>query len=212
MKLRELFNKNFEFTFKAVTYNNMRVAIQAFEQFKKRNEEFFSFDKKDVIFGHLRTYAIERQFYNSAFSPQANYTVTMKQVNNYKYKTLFIETKDFVVNLGRTNSKFELLPASLYKKDAAKANTGLNSQLTFDFSSNVPKIIECKKYAQIIYGYSYGEITHLNIVLPSSDYSGIEVSIDVLEGIKLYKNYIPKELIEESIVTLKKSLLNKIKK
>lgn len=58
----------------------------------------------------------------------------MKQVNNYKYKALCIETNDFIVNVGRTNGKFKLLPVSAYKKELAKANNGLSMQLSFDFS------------------------------------------------------------------------------
>ena len=59
--IKKLFDDNFDFAFKAATYNNMRVAIQTFEQFKKKNEDFFSFDKRETLFGHLRTYAIEKQ-------------------------------------------------------------------------------------------------------------------------------------------------------
>ena len=31
-KIKKLFDDNFDFAFKAATYNNMRVAIQTFEQ------------------------------------------------------------------------------------------------------------------------------------------------------------------------------------
>ena len=59
-RIIELFEENFGFAFKATTYNNMIVAIRTFEQFKKKNEDFFSFEKRETVFGHLRTYAIER--------------------------------------------------------------------------------------------------------------------------------------------------------
>ena len=36
MDIKELFENNFDFAFKAATYNNMRVAIQTFEQFKEK--------------------------------------------------------------------------------------------------------------------------------------------------------------------------------
>lgn len=39
-KIKKLFDDNFDFAFKAATYNNMRVAIQTFEQFKKRMRIF----------------------------------------------------------------------------------------------------------------------------------------------------------------------------
>lgn len=212
MDIKRLFDDNFDFAFKAATYNNMKVAIKTFEQFKKKNEDFFSFDKRETLFGHLRTYAIEKQFNDSAFNPKANYTVSMKQVNNYKYKALCIETNDFIVNLGRTNSEYKLLPASSYKKEYAKANAGLGMQLSFDFVNDVPEVAENKKYAEITYGYRYGELTHLNIVLPSGDYKSIEYSANLLENIKIYENYIPEDLVEESIVSLKKSLSKEIEK
>lgn len=210
--INELFNQNFDFTFKAVTYHNMKVAIEAFEQFKKKNEDFFSFDKRETLYGHLRTYSIEKQFNDSAFNPKANYAVAIKQVNNYKHKALCIETGDFIVNLGRTGSENKLLPASSYKKEFARANIGLSTQLAFDFTNEVPDVVASKKYAEIIYGYRYGEISHLKIVLPSGDYKSIEYSVDLLENIQVYDNYVPKDLVEESIVSLKKSLIKEVEK
>lgn len=212
MEIKKLFDDNFDFAFKATTYNNMKVAIQSFEQFKKNNEDFFSFDKRETLFGYLLTYAIEKQFNDSAFNPKANYAVSMKQVNNYKYKALCIETNDFIVNVGRTNGKFKLLPVSAYKKELAKANNGLSMQLSFDFFSDVQNVVEAKKYAEITYGYRYGEMTHLNIVLPSGDYKTIEYSTNLLENISIYENYIPQDLVEESIVSLKKSISKEIEK
>ena len=211
MDIKVLFDDNFNFAFKAATYNNMRVAIQTFEQFKKKNEDFFSFDKRETLFGHLRTYAVEKQFNDSAFNPKANYSVSMKQVNNYKHKALCIETNDFIVNVGRTNSEisYYLLPPI---REYAKANAGLSTQLSFDFLNDTIEVVESKKYAEITYGYRYGDITHLYIVLPSSDYKGIEYSTNLLEDIKIYENYVPKDLVEESIVSLKKSLSKEIEK
>lgn len=211
--IKKLFDDNFNFSFKMATYNNMRVAIQTFEQFKKNNQDFFSFDKRETLFGYLRTYAIEKQFHDSAFNPKANYSISMKKVNNYKYKMLCVETEDFIVNVGRTNNKHKLLPVSSYKRNYAKANVGLSSQLVFSFLNNVPDIVESKKYAQITYGYhDRGEMTHLYIVLPSSDYKGIEYSTNLLEDINIYENYIPEDLVEESIVSLKKELSKEIER
>ncbi len=212
MDIKKLFEYNFDFSFRAATYNNMRVAMQTFEQFKKKNEVFFSFDKRETLFGHLRTYAIEKQFNDSAFNPKANYSVSMKQVNNYKHKALCIETNDFILNIGRTNSEYKLLAASSYKKEFAKANAGLSMQLSLDFKNDVLEVAESKKYAEITYGYRYGKVTHLNIVLPSSDYKEIEHSANLLENIKIYENYVPEDLVEESIVSLKKSLSKEIEK
>ena len=211
-RIIELFEENFGFAFKATTYNNMIVAIRTFEQFKKKNEDFFSFEKRETVFGHLRTYAIERQFNDSAFNPRANYSVSMKQVNSYKHKALCIETKDFIVNLGRTNGAFKLLSKSSYKKEFAKSNAGLSMQLSFDLSGEYPVVIESKKYAQITYGYKFGDMTHLSIVLPSDNYSGSEYTVNLLADVNVYKNYVPEELVEESIVALKKNLSDEIEK
>ena len=195
-EIKKLFDENFDFAFKAATYNNMRVAVQTFEQFKQKNQDFFSFDKRETLFGYLRTYAIEKQFNDSAFNPKANYS----------------ETNDFIVNVGRTDNEHKLLPASSYKREYAKANAGLSTQLSFEFFNDEPKIVESKKYAEITYGYSYGDMTHLCIVLPSGDYKTIEHSINLLDDIKIYENYVPEDLVEESIVSLKKSLSREIEK
>lgn len=40
MEIKKLFDDNFDFAFKATTYNNMKVAIQSFEQFKKIMKTF----------------------------------------------------------------------------------------------------------------------------------------------------------------------------
>ena len=212
MDILKLFNDNFDFPFKAATYTNLRVAIQAYEQFLRQNSSFFSFEKREPLYGYLRSYAIEKQFNDSAFNPTANYSVSMKQVNNYKYKALCIETSDFIVNLGRTTNEHRLLPVSSYKKEFAKSNADLDTQLMLTFINDMPQITESKKYAEITYGYHYGEITHLNIILPSYDYRQIEYSTSLLTDIKMYENYVPEDVVEESIVTLKKSLTKEAQK
>lgn len=136
----------------------------------------------------------------------------MKQVNSYKHKVLCIETKDFIVNLGRTNGAFKLLLKSSFKKGFAKSNTGLSMQLSFDLLGEYPVVIESKKYAQITYGYKFGDMTHLSIVLPSDNYSGSEYTVNLLADVNVYKNYVAEELVEESIVALKKNLSDEIEK
>ncbi len=209
MEFARLFEDNFDFAFNAATYNNMKVAIRAYEQFVKENEDFFSFDKGKSLFGRLRAYAVERQFYQSAFKPRAGYSVIVKPVNNYGYNALCIETEDFIVNIGHTDSAERLLTASAYKKEFAKANAGLGMQLSFDFTDAGAGIVEGKKYAEITYGYHSGEITHLNIVVPSGDYKGIEYSINLLENIQIYERYVPEQLVEEEVVSLKAALTKK---
>lgn len=211
--IKELFDNNFDFAFKAVTYNNMIVALKAYEQFKKQNENFFTLDKRETLFGYLRSYSIERQFNDSAFNPKANYSVSMKEVNNYKYKALCIDTNDFIVNIGTTKKPTILLSASSYKKEFAKSNSGYDTQYSFEFIENDGIIIkDRKKYAQISYRYMHGDLKHLNIIMPNSEYNKIECSLNLLADINVYNNYVPEELIEESIVKLKKSIHNEAEK
>ena len=51
MDIKVLFDDNFNFAFKAATYNNMRVTIQTFEQFKKRMRIFFLLIKERPYLG-----------------------------------------------------------------------------------------------------------------------------------------------------------------
>ncbi len=205
--IKELFNNNFNYAFKAAVYYNIQTSIKAFNQFIIENGNFFTYDKRKSLYGHLRTYAIEKQFNDSAFNPNASYSVSLKEVSRNKHMALCIEIKDFFLNLGHTNTPVKLLQKSWYKKEFAKSNFGISDQFKLDFENEIPKITTHKKYAQITYGYKHGNITHLKIVLPSYDYKSIEGSIDLLEDVKVYKNYIPKETEEEVIVSLKKGLI-----
>lgn len=85
-------------------------------------------------------------------------------------------------------------------------------QLSFDLSGEYPVVVESKKYTQITYGYKFGDMTHLSIVLPSDNYSGSEYTVNLLADVNVYKNYVPEELVEESIVALKKNLSDEIEK
>lgn len=49
--IKKLFDDNFDFAFKAATYNNMRVAIQTFEQLKKRMRIFSLLIKEKPYLG-----------------------------------------------------------------------------------------------------------------------------------------------------------------
>ncbi len=211
-ELNTLLENNFGFHFKAVTYNNIIVAIRAYERFIKENEDFFSYDKRTTIFGHLLTYAVEKQFNDSAFDSKVDYSVFTKQVNKFKHKVLFIETDDFVINIGRTDDKQKLLPPSQYKKEYAKANSGMNMQMTLIPQGRDLKITEVKKYAEITYCYQYGELRHLCVIIPDGEYKGVEHCIDLLSDVSVLEGYVPEQIIEESIVSLKSSLLRGINK
>ncbi len=212
-RTKDLFDSNFNFTFKASTLHNIHIALLALENFLQKNEKFFSMNKGTCLLGHLRSYAVERQFLCSTFNPQSNYSVIMKPVNNYGYQALSIETKDFIVSIGHTKTPYKLLSVSKYKKQYALSNADLDQQIRFDFPNDVAEIMHPKKYAQITYGYDDKSktLTHLNILLPSSDYKNIEHSIDLLGSFKIYENYVPEKVVEESIITLKTELAAEVK-
>ena len=212
LEIENLCNNNFDFNFCATMYNNMTVALRAYELFKHDNREYFSYNKTETLFGHLRTYVIEKQIYNSAFHPNASYTVMNKEVNKYKYKALCIETNQFILNIGRTDKSMRLLPGSKYRKNFAQANNGFETQLVMQLTDDSIQICEDKKYAELIYGYGKEGLRHLEILIPSHDYSCILHSMNLLGNAKLYSNYVPTELVEESIVQLKKTLEEKVSK
>lgn len=89
--------------------------------------------------------------------------------------------------MGRTNGTFKLLPPFSYKKEFAKSNTALSRQLSFDLSGHYPVVVESRKYAQIRYGYKYGDMTHLNIVLPNENFLCSEYTVNPLVNINVYK-------------------------
>ena len=208
----ELIRKNFNPAFKAAVFNNINIALEAFERFKKENEKFFSFDKKDPMLGYLRTYAIEKQFNDSAFNPNAVYTVSLKCVNKFNHKVMLIETNDFIYSLGRTNSENKLLPSSNYKKELSKLNYDIERQLVLENVETNSIFDTGKNYAEIIYGYKHNELTHLNIIIPNKDYKFIEYSENILNYFKVYNNYVPEELKEDAIVNLKKGILKTFEK
>lgn len=203
----EIINKNFGLDFKAVAYNNMKVAFKAFNQFIKQNSDFFIMEKKTTVFGHLLTYAVEQQFCESVFTTQAKYSVSLKEVNAYKYKTLCIETEDFILNIGRTKKPTMLLPDSEYKKEFAKANKDYNLQMRLDISEEKElDVINPKKYAVLSYGNRMGDLTHFRLNIPNSEYSEIIYTDDLKCNVSEYENYVPEELVEESVVRLKKTI------
>lgn len=207
--IKELFHDNFDYSFKAAVYYNIKTSLKAFNQFIIENGKFFTYEKKKFLYGYLRTYALEKQFNDSAFNPNASYSVCLKQVSRNRHMALCIEVKIFLLNLGHTETPMKLLQKSHYKKEFSKSNSGISNQYELDFKNGTPELTTGKKYAQITYGYKHGNITHLNIILPSYDYKSIEDSIDLLEDVKVYNNYVPKETEEEVIVSLKEGLIKK---
>lgn len=117
---------------------------------------------------------------------------------------------NFVLTMGRTQKPNTLLPIAQYKKELAKANEGLDGQLQF-FSNDEDSLTygQPYKYAQIIYGVNkdYDVLTHLSIIVPNTDYTGIVApGINLLQNSEKYYSYMPEAQKEEQIIHLKKSL------
>jgi hypothetical protein len=209
--LEELFNKNFGFDFKAQAFNSMSISLRAFEEFKQLQRDFFSYDKRETLFGYLRTYAIEKQFYLSAFHPKSVYSASLEIVNKFKYKALHLKTSDFILNIGRTRSPKVLPAPSQYKKKLAASNGSINVQLTIDSILGLNDSSSERKYGLITYGYAHGVLQHLNLVIPTVDFSKIQYSENLLIDHQNYEYYIPQEEKEEQVATLKDELIKESK-
>lgn len=207
---KNVLDSNFNFAFKATTYKNMQIAIQAFEELININKNFFSFEQIN-LFGRILSYAIEKQFNDSSFSPKSNYSVVRKDVNEYKQKATFIETNDFTMNIGKTMKRTQLLSNARYKQELAKRNKDYDNQYELFFSGN--DNVEAKlpkSYGIIAYGYRNKLLTHLELIIPDSTYSHILYQENLLDNYVQYDGFIPKEVEEEGIVKLRKSILKEL--
>lgn len=209
---KELIDNNFNFAFKATTFKNVQIAVRAYEDFLNINEKFFKFEQRSLL-SRILTYTVEKQFNDSSFTPKSNYSVERKRVNEYKQLATFIETGDFMMNVGKTIRRTQLLCAAKYKRDLARANKDFDTQYELDFRTNDK--LECtlpKKYGTITYGYFDKRITHLDLVIPDSTYTQILYQENLLKNYAQYDNYIPKEVEEEDIVRIRESILSKLEK
>lgn len=203
--VKKIYNDNFNFNFKAAVYNNIKIATNAYALFLKENEDFFSFDKKSTLLGHLLTYVVEKQFSDSSFSAKAPYSVSLEVVNRCKHKALFLESNNFKLTIGRTLKSNKLPCSSKYKLQLAKENYSFEDQIQLQTNNQLSVFTE-KKYAIITYNYYMNNLTHLNIVIPTEDYKDIYYKESLLNNVETYNNYIPKEIEEETVARLKNSL------
>lgn len=212
-KLSEDLKNAFNFPIRATIYNNMEIAMKAYNMMLIDNDALFKFEKSTTAKGHLRTLFIEKQFSDSSFNPKASYAVRLKEVNKYHHKALFIETDDFLINIART-MKYPMLPsASAYKMEHAKNNRELNAQyeLRLDDMDKIDNnIVLPKKYAFLTYGVQNEQLSHLGIVVPSHDYSGFVGCFNISKEETLLRSYVPEELKEEAVVSLKRNVLKKL--
>lgn len=209
MSIKELALENFSFKFKEEVYQDIVIALKVFNEFIEEKREIFILDKRETLFGYLRTYIIEKQLF---FTFGSSYNARLKEVNKYKYRSLIMETNNFILTIGKTESPNELLPASKYRKEFAKQNGNLDRQLCLPIPELEKNSTVDKYYAQITYGYKNNTLSHLNIIIPSSNYKSISYSINIMYNIQMYNIDKPKEVIEEQIVRLKKSITEEASK
>lgn len=187
---------------------NLHISIEAYQRICSENKEFFGLQNSKTVLGYLRTYAVQRQFYIGGFHPDAFYSARLRKTNNFKYETLFLETENFILNIGRTEKRGKLLSVANYKRELARANVNDDPQIQLEFSDTDASCLKSvKNYAILAYGYNENVgITHFDVLVPSGTYTGIIAPIKSL--------YIPKKEIvfdfeqdiEPDIISLKENL------
>jgi hypothetical protein len=214
---QEIIENNFNFAFKATTYKNVNIALKAYEEFMNINNRFFEIEQSD-LFGRILSYAIDKQFNDSSFTPKSNYSVVRKDVNGYKHKALFIETDDFTLNIGKTMKITQLLPKAKYKFELAKRNAEYNNQYELDMIKNhenelgIEDISLPRHYGVITYGYLNKRLTHLQLIIPDSTYKAAIHTDNLLINSAQYDSYVPKAVEEEDIVKLRQSIRTALEK
>lgn len=207
--VNDLLNSEFDFAFRATIYNNMKIALTSYNELVSEKRSLFSFEKSKTAKGHLKTLFIEKQFNDCAFKPTSHYSVRLKEVNKYHHKALFMETEHFELNIARTQKACMLPNKSMYRLEYAKNNKPLDIQyeLNLDNKRTVDYVVLPRKYAILTYGINHDELSHLEMVVPQYDYSGFIGYVDLKKDHLLLERYIPDEIVEESIVSLKNNLV-----
>lgn len=207
---KTLFETNFSFPVKATIANNMRIAIQAFDSFWKDNADFLCY--ADELYGRLLGYAVKRQFQMSASDTAPYFIVSGQEVNAYKTDAVFLSTSDYITSIGRTDKPQKLPCKARYKQQLALGNKEdeLQLELTLTPGSNTLQPALPKKYALLTYCYKYGDLKHLNIIVPDWHFKNIIHSDSLLHQIDEFYNYVPEDIVEENVASLKKDLVKKI--
>lgn len=209
---KTLFNKNFDFPFKAAVANNMRIATRAFDSFMADNSDFLS--DADELYGRLLAHAVKHQFFKAASSTAPYFLVSGQEVNAYKTNAVFLNTPDYITNICRTDKPQKLPCRAKYKQQLALGNREDEIQLEFATlpGSNELQAAFPKKYALLTYCYKNSEFRHLNIVVPDWRFQSILHSDNLFGQITEFYNYVPEEIVEENVASLKKDLVQVVNK
>lgn len=204
-----LFDNNFTFGFKAMVTNNFLIATKVFEEFWKSNLVFLR--DADDLYGRVLYYAVNQQFKNAATKSAASYFVKDLQVTKYKNKAVLLNTDDYTTSICRTEKPNKLPSKAKYKLELAQGNRNDYNQMEMHFTTHEVAVGDIKKYAVIGYRYINGEMRHLNIVVPDSEFKEILYSKDLLGNVKEYNEYVPEKLIYDQVTDLKNDLVVKLK-
>ena len=202
---KSLFETNFNFPFRAAVANNVRIATNAFNSFWQDNSEFLS--DADELYSKILDFAVRHQFLKAAPSTASHYLVSEADVNSYKAKAIFLNTPDYITHLCRTDKPQKLPCKARYKLQLALGNRDNAQQLEFSFSDGEPQIASPKHYALLTYCYKYGELKHLTLVVPDWRFENIVYSENLIGQISEFYQYVPEEVVEENVASLKKDLV-----
>lgn len=208
----DLFRDNFDFQFKVRVSNNIRIATKAFEEFWKMNAQFLS--DADELYGRILSYSVNRQFKKYAPLTAETFLVSGKEVNSYKAKAIYLDTPDYVTNVCRTDSPSKLPCKANYKLRLAQGNRESDVQLEMFERRTDREVIAGtpKKYAILGYKYIRGELQHMNLMVPDSEFKSILYNESLLDNIKEYYTYVPEDVVEETVASLKNDIAKEIEK
>lgn len=179
------------------------LATKVFNKFILENKMFFSYPEHSSLQGHLFTYSIQKLLYDSAFTPTAFYQAIPIQVNKFGYSVLHIKTDNFQVTTAKTYKWTKLPQPSRYKCEYAKANSGGDGQLSFDFVEKICK--DNPYYALLTYGYNKRtqECSHIDLIIPDGDFKNILHRKDLLSATHNELYLLPSENdVEETVAVL----------
>lgn len=204
-----LFEKNFDFGFKATVANNLIIATKAFDEFWMNNLNFLR--DADDLYGRILSYAVNQQFKNAATKSASSYLVRDLQVNRYKNRAVLLNTDDYITSICRTEKPKSLPPKAKYKLELAEGNRDDYNQMELHFIQDQISVKDKKKYAIIGYRYINKEMKHLNIIVPDHRFQSIIYSESLLGNITEYNQYVPEELIYDQVADLKNDLIVKLR-
>ena len=210
MNTLKMANLDFTTDFSSFLCKQILKATTAFNLLLLDNPAFFSYPEFSSVKGNLLNYSIEHCLYEASFTEKVNCKAYQKEVNKYKRSILHLQTEHFILTTGKTYKWYNLPSPSSYKLKYAKQNIGSDGQLSFDFVNEA--FVEEPYYAVLTYGYNSltNECTHIDLLIPASDYKGIVFHKDIL-SVRNEMVVIPtNNEVEETVAKLKPEFSKKI--